>query len=182
MKTKLFLLVLLVILLSACGGDSAPELAWPEFESEEGGFAIQLPVMPEEQVQTVNSVVGDMDMHIFMVEDDGAAAYGVLYNVFPIEMDQEDEALSVMFDNSRDSAIANVGGELVSEKDISIDGYAGRHIVFSVPNSAVSGGGDGYLRLFWIDGYFYQVIALGPTGAMPVDTVNAFLDSFRLLP
>jgi hypothetical protein len=190
-KTKWFVLLMLaVVLLSACGGGSepgvaaptaTPGLAWPEFTSDEGGFTIQLPSTPEEQVQTVPSALGDVDMHIFMAETE-TAAYGVMYNTFPLEVAEGDEALNNMFDSSRDGAIGNVGGEFVSEEAIEISGHPGRHIVFTVPDAIVPGGGEGYLRIYWVDGIFYQVIALGTKGAFSEDTVTWFLDSFELLP
>ena len=190
MKTKLIISVIIILLLSACGGSATPQAptvtpapAWPEFTSEIGHFSVQLPSTPAEQVQTVSSDAGDIDMYIYMVEK-GDAAYGVMFNQMPEEIASlSDEAsLKLMLDGGRDGALENIGGVLTSEDEISIDSYPGRHIVFAIPEEAISGGGEGVLRIFIVDGKMYQLIAIGGKGALPAGEVANFMDSFTLNP
>ena len=194
MKLKLVLFIAAVLVASACGGTAQPSEpsipptqtplpAWPEFTSEAGGFVVKLPSTPTEQVQTVPSEVGDINLYIYMVEEDNAAL-GVMFNELPelITSVADEELIKVMLDSGRDGAMGNSGGVLVSEEEISLDGYPGRHIVFEIPDEMFPGGGEGIARIYYVDGRLYQVVLIGEKGAFSPDETEMFLDSFHLLP
>ena len=195
MKLKSFLFIAAILMVAtACGGSEEPAApsvpptetplpAWPEFTSEAAGFVVKRPSTPTEQVQTVPSEAGDINLYIYMVEDDNAAL-GVMYNELPemITSAADDEMIQVMLDSGRDGAMANSGGVLVSEEAITIDGHPGRHIVFEMSEDLFPGGGEGVARLYYVDGNLYQVILIGEKGAYSSEEIAMFLDSFQLLP
>jgi len=194
MKFKLFLFIVALLAVSACGGtaeSAAPSVPptetplpeWPEFMSEAGGFVVKLPSTPTEQVQAVPSEVGDINLYIYMVEE-GNAALGVMYNELPelITSAADEELIKMMLDSGRDGAMGNSGGVLVSEEEISIDGHPGRHIVFEISDEMFPGGGEGIARIYYVDGRLYQVILIGEKGAFLPEETAMFLDSFQLLP
>ena len=191
MKFKLFLFIAAVLVASACGGTAEPAApptetplpTWPEFTSETGGFAVKLPSTPVEEVQTIPSEAGDLNLYIYMVEEENAAM-GVMFNELPeiITSSADDELIQSMLDGGRDGAVGNMGGNLVSEEEISIDGHPGRHIVFNIPDAVFPGGGEGVARIYYVDGNLYQVMLLGVKDAYPPEMVEMFLDSFQLLP
>lgn len=205
MKSKLVFVFIFVFLLSACGSVLEPApvatevpptaapptvvlptatptgLLWPEYTSDAGGFTVKLPTVPTEQMQTAPSAAGDLNIYMHISEENGIA-YAVMHNLYPFDTSaMEDTEIDSILDGSRDGAVGGVGGEVTSEEFITIDESRGREIVYTVPDSVISGGGTGYLRLYLVGDMLYQVMAIGPTSGVDVDTVQFFFESFALL-
>ncbi|MCF6278702.1 MAG: hypothetical protein L3J16_08140 [Anaerolineales bacterium] len=203
MKSKLFVIVMLAFVLSACGAAPTPEptvtaipptvvpptatpagLNWPEFSSDTGKFAVLLPQTPTEEVQTASSASGEITVHMYIVEDVGTA-YAVMYNDYPVDLGMAslDEAgVNDVLDGSRDGALDGVSGEIVNESSIKIGDYIGREISYTIPSSVIPDSGVGYLRLYLVGDRLYQVMAIGPASSIDANKVDLFFESFQLMP
>jgi predicted RNase H-like HicB family nuclease len=162
--------------------DAAPDSSdWVEVSSAEGGFTALFPSKPSEQTQSVPSAMGDIKMQIFMAPLGTEAIFGVMYNDFPLDISTATgEDFEKIMDNGRDSALANMGGELISEEKVSLGDYSGRHIIFEIPENKLPGGGKGILRVYLVENRLYQLIALGSHEAISDEDIEFFINSFEL--
>jgi len=202
MKSKVVLISLITLLVSACGGGAEPTRAptqaptatpaptstsaptatpvaeWEEFTSEEGWFSITMPSEPTEQQQKLPD---ELVLHTFMAEGE-QAAFAVMYSDFPEMIAMADqEAVEKILDDGRDSALTSMSGTLVGEESASLGDHPGRHIVYEISEDTIPGGGEGILRVYLIDGRVFQLMALGVKGQLPAEDVERFVASFQLL-
>jgi hypothetical protein len=160
---------------------ATPKAAWQEFTSEEGGFAVLMPSEPLEQIQPA-STPDSTENHMFMARHGETAAFGVAYTDLPEDMASvEPEAMQNILDLGRDGALASMGGTLLAEEVISLEGFPGRHIEFALPEERFPGGGQGVLRVYLVGSRAYQVLALAARDHLVAEDVDRFLSSFRLL-
>lgn len=209
MKRTFFLVFVFLWLLGGCGSTPEPELQaspqptqpptatpgptdtplpaptpepdWQEFISEDGGFAVLMPAEPVEETQPA-SLAGSAEHHMVMARYGASAAFGVAYTELPEDVASvEPQAIQDILDLGRDGALASIGGTLVTEQTISLEGFDGRHIEFTLPEDRFPGGGTGVLRVYLVGSRAYQVLALGASGQLDGEDVARFLESFRLL-
>jgi hypothetical protein len=206
-KRTLLVALSLLWLLGGCGGTAEPDApppptqpptdtpaptatrrpaaasgaAWQEFTSEEGGFAVLMPSEPVEQTQPA-STPDSTENHMFMARHGETAAFGVAYTDLPEDLASvEPEAMQGILDMGRDGALASMGGTLLAEEVISLEGFPGRHIEFELPEERFPGGGQGVLRVYLVGSRVYQVLALAVRDYLVAEDVDRFLSSFRLL-
>jgi hypothetical protein len=206
-KRTLLVALALIWLLGGCGGTPEPDApppptqrptdtpaptatrrptaasgaAWQEFTSEAGGFAILMPSEPVEQTQPA-STPDSSENHMFMARHGETAAFAVAYTDLPEDVASvEPEAIQDILDLGRDGALASMGGTLLAEEVISLEGFPGRHIEFGLPEERFPGGGQGVLRVYLVGWRAYQVLALAAKDQLAAEDVDRFLSSFRLL-
>jgi hypothetical protein len=170
MKTKLLTLAVLALMAVAC-----QRFKWKEFTSTAGAFSVLLPGTPTEQTQRLNTQVGTIDVHLFILEQDNAQ-YLVAYNDYPDAMAQSANADKVL-DGAREGVVANVRGRLVSEQRISLAAHPGRELHIKVPEGLQAM----RTRLFLVKQRLYQVGVLTADGETDTKDVNKYLESFKLL-
>lgn len=155
----------------------APKIAH-EFKSEAGNFSVQTPYSLEETSELVDTQVGEIEIHSFLGKR-GNESVSVGYTDYPAELAQVSDAERIL-DASRDGAVANVGGELVSETRISLDEYPGRELTISIiaenKQEIILRG-----RIFLVKNRLYQIIAVVPKGKENGEHIDDFLQSFALL-
>jgi len=166
MKTKLLALALLAVFLVGCH-----QPGWKEFRSSEGAFSILLPGTPTEQISTA----GPIDFHFFVLEQKDIT-YMVGYSDYPDTLVQE-RTPDVMLDGTRDGAVANVQGELLSELIISLNEYPGRELKIESHGGKVTT----KTRIFMVGHRLYQVMVATRKEKAFSENVKRFLDSFKLL-
>jgi hypothetical protein len=126
--------VLLLAFVSAVAAQDPPPPAveysskiWKEFTSKEGRFSVSFPGTPKQQDRTLQTALGPVTTHDFVVQSD-VSAYYLSYSEFPnvgalTASDQRE-----MLDSSRDRAIRD-GAKLISEADVSVGGTPGREFL-----------------------------------------------------
>lgn len=169
MKTKLLGLLALALLLGGCQGST-----WDEFTSSEGAFSILLPGVPTEQTKTVNTAVGPIDAHFFLLERKDVA-YMVGYSDYPDTVVQKNNPDAIL-EAARNGAVANVQGKLLSELMVSLNGYPGRELKIE------PAGGKGTIKakIFMVGNRLYQVMVVTPREKAFSKNVRKCLDSFKL--
>ncbi len=175
MKTARLRSLLCSLLLVAACNTAAPKLE--EFASEPGGFAVAAPRALEEDVASVETAVGPIDIHTFTTTQ-GETAYIVAYSDYPADLITQSDPQQVL-NGSRDGAVQNVGGTLVSEESIDLDGNPGKALVIDTTTDT----GDAATvnaRLYLVDNRLYQILVVVPKGGEESTSTEAFLDSFSL--
>ena len=168
-KRWLCLLLLVLLLASGCGG----EKEWRRFEPEIGGFSILFPGTPEKQTETVPTAGGTIETTFFLVEQEDMG-YSVNLADYS-EMSLSESDVEVVLDGAREGAVRNVGGELLEEAEITLDGHPGRALKIAVDDEFVV---DARFYLVGNRLYVLQAISIGQTSKP--SRVEKFLDSFQL--
>lgn len=167
------LLLIGTLLIAACGGRTAFE----DFSSEAGQFSIAVPTTFQETEQSVETPVGPINIHTFTTEDENSA-YVVAYSDYPVEIVQQSDP-QMLLDSSRDGALTNLNGTIVSEEPIDLNGNPGRSLIIGATNP----GGDKAVinsRMYLVGNRLYQLLVVTPEGQASDRGVNTFLESFTL--
>jgi hypothetical protein len=174
-SAALSIFLILVFCLASCSAPPTPK----EFKSEAGGFTVMTPVEMQESTQDVETQSGKLTLYLFMGQLD-ATGYYITYSDYPPEIVHPDR-LENMLDGSRDGAVANFNGKLVSETRITLAGHPGRELV--ITGRPPSGGPGSTLkgRMFMVKNRLYQVMVMAPKGQAGAKEADAFLQSFKLL-
>lgn len=163
------------LMLTACNSDNPPA---PEtFASETGEFSIAAPAAFEETQQSVETPVGPVDIYTFTAETDDTA-YVVAYSDYPTEIIEQTDP-QVLLDSSRDGAVTNLGGTLVSEEVIDLEGNPGRSLVINATANEDQAATINS-RIYLVDNRLYQVLVVAPEGESTPEASETFLDSFDL--
>jgi hypothetical protein len=82
-----------------------------------------------------------------------------------------------LLDDSREGALDNLGGKLVSEKEIKLGKHAGREILIEVAKQ------DRLfrVRVYLVENRLYQTVVFGPPKFVKSKEAERYLDSFKLL-
>jgi hypothetical protein len=163
---------LLVLLLAACGGSGSPQPP-VEFKSETGGFSITTPYALKETTQSVDTEAGKIEIHMFSAEQ-GQQAWMVGYSDYPPEIVEASDAEGLL-GASRDGAVSNVNGELVSDAPVSLNEHPGREFTASAQGLSLRA------RIFLVENRLYQIMAVVPKGQENSEEVDRFLQSFQLI-
>jgi hypothetical protein len=161
-----------VVLALVAGTASADE--WKEFVSKTGRCAVTMAGTPTETKQTFDTDAGPVEATLYMLEaDNGFVAYLMGFNDFPAELVAKSDP-QTMLDGARDGAVRNVGGKLIEEKKISIEGHPGRYLKVSAEDNLV------FARVYLVKNRLYQALVVFPTKTLRQGDVDKFLTSFRL--
>ena len=180
MKFLLSFLCGLYLSASLC----AQEAAWPETLSYEGRFRVRAPALLHEAVDTVETPVGTLVMHIFYHQPDDAKTapnlfYQVLYVDYPPEALQADstDLLAAFWETTIQEAAESVRGEVVYQADREWLGRPGKvwRIEYLDGQAVIRS------RALVADNRFYlvQTISLREKALNP--EAERFFESFRLL-
>jgi hypothetical protein len=159
----------------AAGAVTAPE-GWQEFTSQQEGFSVLLPGTPKREMISSDK---NMEVTSHLIQS-GLDMYGVMsFNI-------KDPALAQgrsdpLFDLTRESLLANMGGSVVSEKPIQLGTYAGKEILINLPKTKDQPAeGQILVRLYLANMRMYGVIAVTLGKDTPPEATQ-FMNSFRVL-
>jgi hypothetical protein len=148
---------------------------WQETRSPEGRFTAKFPSAPQQTTKPMRTALGNLSAHLYLVEQKGEPFYAIAYVDYPkarIAGKKTDELL----DKARDSAVANVGGKLVSETPITLAGFPGREVrVEKIRGDMVL-----VCRLFLAEERLYQALVVVARSKESPELTRAFLDGFVL--
>jgi len=154
----------------------APQVAWKEFSSPEGGFLISLPRLPEMNKLTVQTRTGMVDAISFLAKDENANEFMVTYSEYPA-MNLGASRAEKIFDGARDGLIIAQQGRLLGDTTVSLDRHPGRAIVVERPDGSIL-----KTVCYLVDDRFYQLTVETRRIEEDVDSIDRFFSSFRLLP
>ena len=157
--------------ISSIWADAQPK--WKEFASQKGRFKVLMPGTPKQEQAETESDFGKGVLHMNTAQA-GKTMYGANYCDFPAKIKKV--PLKQVLDSSRDGAVANLEGNLASEKDMKLGKHPGREI-----RIGVAGGKRLFrARVYLVEQRLYQVVVFGTKKAATSKEADKFLDSFKL--
>jgi hypothetical protein len=162
-----------VLLAAACALQGADK----PFVSDAGGFRLKMPAAPKEQTQKIQTPIGPIDLHMYLI-DKGDMAYLATYSDYPEEVAKQDP--KQLLDGVVDGSIKNSKGELITSKDINIGGFPGREYDYNIP---IPGGqtGIGRSRVYLVNTRLYQIVYIGAKAKGIPKAADDYLKSFELI-
>ncbi len=148
------------------------------FACDAGNFKIAMPGVPTEQTIKAPSAIGPLEIHIYMVNQDGTA-WGTVYVDYPEKLADVDP--DEVLEGAVADAVGNLRGALVlSKKDIQLDGFPGKEFEATVP--AQGGGNLTYRgRIYLVKTRLHQLTVIGPADRVKTKAGDAYLASFALI-
>lgn len=144
------------------------------FSSAEGRFSVQMPGSPERKEQPIESVGGPPAWNVFEVEAEGKR-FVVSYGDFPEGAISTASPVTAI-DRMRDGVLRSAGGEVLSDRAITMDGYLGREIDLGLPEK-----GRIRTRLYLAERRMYGISVSAHEADIGAPSVRRFFESFRLI-
>ena len=160
---------LVLVLMLALAGCYA-EFDWREIRPVDAGFTVSLPGRPTYEGRALSGERAGLTMHLWSAKV-GNTVFAAGYVDSPV-------ADAQLVDGLRDALVKNIGGRIVSEREVRSGNAAGRETV--ADGSAGGASVELRLRLYAAGARVYQVVALGRKDAVPAAEMENFFDSFRL--
>jgi hypothetical protein len=145
---------------------------WVPFSSRPWGFSAMFPAKPEEEEGTTEIQDNLVTVHSFAASH-GTMRFMVGISEYPPEGDSV--PLDQWYDTVRDYALTGLGGRLLRETSLEVNGHKGRE-----KEVEVQGKGVLRSRLFRVNGRLYQALVAYDPKFLNSAAVACFLDSFRL--
>jgi hypothetical protein len=165
-----FVVVFFVIQLFTGSDKLAP---FQEFRSDEGRFTVLMPGKPKAQNQNMDSPVGKIDLVMYMAGS-GTAGCAVAYADYPAQLVNSTDPQKLL-DGSRNGAVKNVNGKLVSETSVSFNGLPARDVVIEMPGKAFI-----TARFILASPRFYELMFIAPKDKGHEQDIAKFFDSFKI--
>lgn len=156
-------------------GPAAP-LAWKEFTSSEGGFAVDMPGEPRNIQQAHKTPAGEIKINIFAVSRSPDETFMVMYSDYPAEFLSKVSAEAI-YQGAKAGVTAMLPGSKVTRDGaITLAGQSGRELYVEVP-------GKGQVRNqhVLVKNRMYQVVVTGSGEFLSSPEVTRFFSSFKLL-
>jgi hypothetical protein len=146
---------------------------WYNYTAKDGSYSIKFPHQPKEQDNSTNTKLGEIKLAQVMYEDKAKnRAFMTQSNTIPVTPEQFNAEKGL--DGFRDSQNKN-GGKVISEKQISLEGFPGREIIVQDKNKFVMKS-----RIFVNSAKpaMYMAIVVAGDGNLNFPEAQTFLDSF----
>ena len=152
---------------------------WKIFHSEEGGFSILTPGLMEEKSATVNTEIGEFDVHtLFLNPKDTLGNYLYLINYYDLpEGMVPDDSTALVNDfltNTMDQSVTDVNGSLLYNTPVEIGIHTG------LMWRASSDSGTIKCRAYIINNRFYMLQVFSYPRKSLNKEIDRFLESFTL--
>jgi len=167
MRNLCLLFIILGVLLSGCS-----TVRWVQYSGADNVISFTMPIAPEEQKQSVDTVAGKINFVIYSSEFEGSAYYAS-YNIYPPQALQDRE-IDQILDGARDGAVSSIQGKLLSEKNVNQNSIRGREIRIETSdreNTLI-------VRIFYNDFKLYQIGMVVKKEKAFEKSIEDYLNSF----
>ena len=148
------------------------------FTSQTGGFSIITPYALHESMQTADTQAGKIELYTFAAEK-REEYVSVTYSDYPLDLINSIGA-DISLERARDGFISSIKGQLLSDRQISVNGYAGKEVVVKgtadINKSLLINA-----RFYLVNNRLYQIITIVSEGKELSDKMTNFLQSFIIL-
>lgn len=151
--------------------------AWVPFESTAGGFRVEMPGNPTEQVQQLDTVGGAISNYIyFTTTNNGTVKYTVSYLDLP-QMAQLAPA-NLILESIMGGIAEDTQSKVMEERTVTLDQHSGREIKITNAQQAIV-----IHRAFLVKQRVYQIAVEVPAAQEKTFATESdrFLKSFKLL-
>jgi TonB family protein len=157
--------------------------SWKEYKFDAGRFSLMFPGTPQEEKQKLKAGEHEAVVHTHKVQE--MAFYSVMYASEPLPAAQTPEAVRAVLDSLIKQSLAEFEGELLEQKEITLDGHPGRFIMQRLSDGLIL-----RLKFYLVRQRLYQLMVITPSEQSATDdqrrfyaeTASKFLDSFKLTP
>ncbi|MEO7989088.1 MAG: hypothetical protein ABI663_06070 [Chryseolinea sp.] len=157
---------------------------WYSLESTDFGFKVLLPKEPVAQNQVVPSAIGELKMNLYILDTSADEAednllYLVNYTEYPDSLfaNATEEKFTQILRGSVDGMVTNVGGKLLSEKVIILNGSPGREVKVSFQEGAAVINA----RVYLVRNKMYLLETISFPQKDSNQSIDKFFNSFQLL-
>jgi hypothetical protein len=169
MQTQVKLVTTFALVLLASG---FTQVEWPTFKSTEENFVISLPGEPKQERTSGRGPFGN-GHHIYSIES-GGINYTVSNSLFENPPTQPKDIKQTL-DLARDLVRMVTNGKLLSDKEISFEGFAGREVRIEKDKRIWT------LRAYVMKKRMYQLMTTEPKAKEQSPEVAKFFESFKLI-
>ena len=168
---KGFTLICLIVLpLSA-----SAKIKMQSFNSPEGKFSIMGPPQFQKNSQSIPTKVGNIELVTYTSSDSkSGTAFIVGYSDYPAELVKLSNPQKLL-ESAKNGQVSKTKGKLVSEKQISIQGYPGIEVQIASEMGVTL-----YGRLYMIENRLYQILSAVPSSQKLDNEIAQYLESFQL--
>ena len=145
---------------------------WRTFKSTEENFTISLPGEPKQERTAGRSPLGN-GHHIYSFETNGVS-FTISNSVIENPPSQSKDIKHTL-DLARDLVAIVTNGKLLTDTDISIDGFPGRLVRIEKDKKMWT------LRAYLVKEHMYQLMTTEPKAKEAIPAVTKFFESFHLL-
>lgn len=155
---------------------------WMPYRSPEGQFRIATQGIFKKSVTHAKTGIGSIDINTFVFPKEPKAEetiYTITYYDFPEGSIHSDSsgAVKAFFDETISAAVENMGGQLLYQSNINIDGFYGRQWRINYDDGTKSI----RTQAFLVDNRYYILNVSNDNKKSVTADVNHFFNSFRLL-
>ena len=165
-------IVAVVVLCLAGLADDKTAKKWQEFRCEDGRYRIRFPGRPKALERTENTSIGDVT-YTYQMVGEGAFGYSVVCVKYPKNVEKD---AGQNLKRARDGAVKGLDGELVADKEITLDGHPGLEFVIRMKSGAWYRS-----RIFTVGTRLFQIIHVGTKQDARSRETDEFFDSFKLI-
>ena len=133
-KNSLFLLAAiagLTIATVGCQQEIPPVADWQPIKLDNGNFTINYPGAPKRQVKSEQTVIGKIDIEMYVLEYPGEMSFFAGASTYPVPASQFDPEAGL--EGGITTAAQNIGGTIQSKESLTKDGMPGREAIIHVP-------------------------------------------------
>ena len=160
------------ILLSFLLTSAFAQGEWPTFKSTEENFTISLPSEPKQERTAGRSPLGN-GHHIYSLETNGVSF--TISNSVIEDPPMQPKDIKRTLDLARDLVAMVTNGKLLTDTDISIDGFPGRLVRIEKEKKIWT------LRAYLVKQRMYELMTTEPKAKEVNPSVAKFFESFKLL-
>jgi len=163
-----------LLVCAAVAADKPSKFQWNKFASPEGRFEILMPGEVKQFPVEIENEFGSSVLHMNVGTWDQTMLV-VHWVDYPPDVARD--LPEQLLDDSREGALDNLGGKLVSEKPIKLGRYEGRELLIEVAKQ------DRLFRarVYLVGNRLYQTVLFGPPKAVKSKEARRYLDSFKLI-
>lgn len=151
----------------------SPQSGWKEYSYANDGFAVSAPAEPAFAKQDKPTAAGNVETHNYTIELGNNS--GVMISSAQFQ-GQTTESSKMLLQRARDGALNAVNGKLVSEQEITLQGFPG--LEFQFANDAF----HARVRMYLLKTRLVTSMAIAPKGSDLPANADKVLSSLKLLP
>ena len=164
----------LIIALILAGNAALAQAAdWQKVSPPDTGLVIEMPGEPKASNQKIDTVAGEIEVTLYILEVDGLA---YLVNSTSIPPNAPKATIEERLNGARDGAVQNTKGKLVSEKKIKVGVNQGRDLIIEKEEDGIFI----HARIVMVGRKLVQALAVNKNKEPNADTTR-FLSSLQIV-
>ncbi len=146
---------------------------WRQYQPDGGGYRVEFPGQPVEDVREVPTNIGQVRMRTSSLTV-GDKVFMTITSIYPNQVNMGDPQKNL--DGARNGSVQNIKGTLRREERLDVNNMPARHLLIDMPQDNLAD------TLLVLDGHqLLQAIYIGPRRTEEPPEARRFLSSFTLV-